>query len=442
MSILLTCVGDTDPIRDLHDGSMLHILRHYSIDIAYVYLSEQMAKKEDEDHRYTKAIYYVAPNTEVHLVKTDVTTPHKLDSLTELSELYYELVRQYPEDTFYLNLSSGTPQMKMLMFLYSMERQNNIGIQVDSPARNSNIDHPATKNGEDLDIELECNLDNDSDAINRTHQPDVRSIMRFEVGRQLLQSCERFDYDGAYNLYKKYDDILPKDLGPLLKHCRLRSNLKYEEALQVLRKFNGIELRNGYAKELSNLWEFFMVIEMRCEQQLYEEFYVKITPFLYRLLYWFIFNKTRIPFEYVGEYDGKKQTVKIVSDRLKKHMPVAWDTLSHLFNGHIRSKEVTFYIMLQMLVHEPCFNYISTDTKKALQKLRKTESEIRNKLAHDIKPFHAIMNDDMTDMQPNKVKHLLREVFLDLIGKDQVKQKELIYRDINKEIKHLLESML
>ena len=35
--ILFSPVGGTDPIRNCHDGSMLHICRHYKPDIVYLY---------------------------------------------------------------------------------------------------------------------------------------------------------------------------------------------------------------------------------------------------------------------------------------------------------------------------------------------------------------------------------------------------------------------
>ena len=41
---LFSPVGNTDPIKYFHDGSMLHICRKYKPDIVYLYLSREMVK--------------------------------------------------------------------------------------------------------------------------------------------------------------------------------------------------------------------------------------------------------------------------------------------------------------------------------------------------------------------------------------------------------------
>lgn len=40
--ILFSPVGGTDPIKYLHDGSMLHICRHYRPDEVVLYMSKEI----------------------------------------------------------------------------------------------------------------------------------------------------------------------------------------------------------------------------------------------------------------------------------------------------------------------------------------------------------------------------------------------------------------
>ena len=54
--ILFSPIGGTDPITKEHDGSMLHIVRHYNPDKIYLFLSKEMSECEMQDHRYTKAL--------------------------------------------------------------------------------------------------------------------------------------------------------------------------------------------------------------------------------------------------------------------------------------------------------------------------------------------------------------------------------------------------
>ena len=43
--ILFSCVGSTDPVRGLRDGSMLHIMRHYRPDKVVLYLSAEIRER-------------------------------------------------------------------------------------------------------------------------------------------------------------------------------------------------------------------------------------------------------------------------------------------------------------------------------------------------------------------------------------------------------------
>ena len=41
--VLFTCVGTSDPVREMRDGSMLHIMRHYRPEKVYIFLSKEIA---------------------------------------------------------------------------------------------------------------------------------------------------------------------------------------------------------------------------------------------------------------------------------------------------------------------------------------------------------------------------------------------------------------
>ena len=54
--ILFSPVGGTDPIKYLHDGSMLHICRHYRPDEVVLYMSKEIMEKHKKDNRYVRTI--------------------------------------------------------------------------------------------------------------------------------------------------------------------------------------------------------------------------------------------------------------------------------------------------------------------------------------------------------------------------------------------------
>ena len=52
--VLFTCVGTSDPVREMRDGSMLHIMRHYRPEKVYIFLSKEMEDFEKADRRLEK----------------------------------------------------------------------------------------------------------------------------------------------------------------------------------------------------------------------------------------------------------------------------------------------------------------------------------------------------------------------------------------------------
>ena len=121
MRILYTPVGDTDPIRGCYDGGMLHIVRHYNPDLAILVLSKDMEQKEAANQRFTKALKHVKADLDIKLIHTGLEDVHRIDTLQPFVDHFYEMLAEYPEAEILINLSSGTPQMKLIMSYLSVE---------------------------------------------------------------------------------------------------------------------------------------------------------------------------------------------------------------------------------------------------------------------------------------------------------------------------------
>lgn len=121
MRILYTPVGDTDPIRGCYDGGMLHIVRHYNPDLAILVLSKDMEQKEAANHRFTKALKHVKADLDIKLIHTGLEDVHRIDTLQPFVDHFYEMLVEYPDAEILINLSSGTPQMKLIMSYLSVE---------------------------------------------------------------------------------------------------------------------------------------------------------------------------------------------------------------------------------------------------------------------------------------------------------------------------------
>ena len=56
MKILISAVGDTDPIRNFHDGALVHIARKYRPDKIIIVFSERTISKKDDIEKVIRSI--------------------------------------------------------------------------------------------------------------------------------------------------------------------------------------------------------------------------------------------------------------------------------------------------------------------------------------------------------------------------------------------------
>lgn len=89
--ILFSPVGGTDPIKYLHDGSMLHICRHYRPDEVVLYMSKEIMEKHKKDNRYVRTIELLGESID-H--KFDVCVVEKPDFVdVQKYDIYYDLFK-------------------------------------------------------------------------------------------------------------------------------------------------------------------------------------------------------------------------------------------------------------------------------------------------------------------------------------------------------------
>lgn len=107
MKVLISAVGDTDPIRNFHDGALVHIARKYRPDKIIIVFSEEMISKKDDiekvirsiDSEYVPEIVYHEPiilNKDVYVFDT------MYDQFDAIIQKYYTKVlykrrRIYPQ---------------------------------------------------------------------------------------------------------------------------------------------------------------------------------------------------------------------------------------------------------------------------------------------------------------------------------------------------------
>ena len=376
MRILYTPVGDTDPIRGCYDGGMLHIVRHYNPDIAILVLSKDMEQKEAANHRFTKALKHVKADLDIKLIHTGLEDVHRIDTLQPFVDHFYEMLSEYPDAEILINLSSGTPQMKLIMSYLSVEHDAVRGIQVDSPQRGSNRSEPAVNDNEDIDIIIENNFDDQEDSENRCHEPQMGYIKRNNIKQSLHTLITSYKYKEAissYHSYKRtFESDVVNDVLPLLEHAQLRLGLNYDDALQKARKVGPTSLSSLFTdKELRKLHEFLMLMEVRLKQGQIEDFILKTTPFMYELMRYYFTKEFHVNWRQVE----KKTSMGISLDMVafESQYPKLYTSWKSNTNKPYRQElQLSFYHMLHMLEDQ---DTVDTSLLKQLKEIRRIEKK-------------------------------------------------------------------
>ena len=231
--ILFSCVGTTDPVRGQHDSGLLHIARHYRPGKIRLFLSAEMEKNIPLYERvfaFMRERWDYAP--EVEMVKSGIEDPSDLDALDEPMRAAFEaFAESCPGAEILLNLSSGTPQMEIILSQLALTTRYSVaGVQVKTPERKAGTTKRTNREDYDIEAELENNQDELPGARNRCVTPRLFPIRRERTWRELRALLERGDYDAALD---RAGDCLPPALTGIAAHLRARDLLRDDEARTI-----------------------------------------------------------------------------------------------------------------------------------------------------------------------------------------------------------------
>jgi len=234
--ILFSCVGTSDPVRGEHDGPMLHILRHYRPESVYIFVTPEIRQLDSGDKRIKKTREWMREHWNgyqpaVHYFKPDIQNAHDLDALDKpLCDAMSQISRDNPDAEILINVTSGTPQMQMILSQMAMDmRYHAKGVQVANFEKKSGTSERANQKDYDIELELECNEDELQGAENRCVEPEMYAIRREFTRRQITALLDARNFEAVAQL----KDSLPEKLGKLVEHMAARSRLQAGEAKRL-----------------------------------------------------------------------------------------------------------------------------------------------------------------------------------------------------------------
>ena len=384
MKVLISAVGNTDPIRNFHDGALVHIARVYRPDKIIVVFSEELIRKKDDiekvirsiDSQYVPEIVYHEPiilNNEVHIFDT-------------MFDQFDAIIREYytNDDEFILNLSSGTPQIKSALFVLNRLSEINVkAVQVPSPEKKSNagVRHD---DSEDIDVLIDTNMDNKQDYVDRTIEDTSDKFKQGLIKKTLSDFIKKYDYKASLEIANQLPDF------PGLKDCRKKlqdivDSLDRQDIPQVLQK-------KKWSEEQKKVLNAYLTIDLQKERGNFSEGLIRIKNLTEFILEDYIGN--RYP-EFLDNY---------VNESEKYYLGI------QDYNKILQIKDRTLY-----------------DKIKPILRINKT----RNTVAHRLDSIKA---EDLKQLGPvlKTLKGLVKEQY-QLVEKDFS-----FYKDLNKELLELL----
>ena len=384
MKVLISAVGNTDPIRNFHDGGLVHIARKYRPDKIIIVFSEELIRKKDDiekvirsiDSEYLPEIVYHEPiilNNEVHIFDT-------------MFDQFDAIIREYytKDDEFILNLSSGTPQIKSALFVLNRLSEINVkAVQVPSPENKSNagVGHD---DSEDIDVLIDTNMDNKQDYVDRTIEDTSDKFKQGLMKKTLRDFIKKYDYKASLEIANQLPDF------PGLKDCRKKlqdivDSLDRQDVPQLLQK-------KKWSEEQKKVLNAYLTIDLQKERGNFSEGLIRIKNLTEFILEDYIENR------YPGFLDN------YMNESEKNYLGI------HDYKKILQTKNRTL-----------------SDNIEPILKTNKT----RNKVAHRLDSIKA---EDLKELGPvlKTLKGLVKEQY-------QLTEKDFhFYKEFNKELLELL----
>ena len=379
--ILFSPVGGTDPISstNMHDGSLLHICRHYRPDVIYLYMSEEILENEKKDNRYMyclcrlDALQGRTPEY-VRLERPKLTNVQEFDFFYSEFRTIMQSIEQTmePEDELLLNISSGTPAMKSgLLVLKTIGEFPCKAIQVLTPdLKMNNHDHRSY----DVETLWEMNSELEAEGVNRCREVSCPTLSVIKQENAIKELVHRYDYAGALTIAQMLPASDTVNYMDLLQMASRRILLDASGVDKILLNDSRYKLpvRNGSERKY---FEYAQVMQIRVLREEYADFIRSLTPMLSVIFQGILKEHTSIRLEnYCRQVGGQKKwdAYKLTGTEVETVL---------LKNGKNRSPYDINNSHLSNLIEYFCDD---PDIVGVAASLRSVEYGVRNLAAHEV----------------------------------------------------------
>ena len=447
--ILFSPLGNTDPIRDFHDGACLHIIRHYlnqGLNRVVLFFTAEMEKKENDYQPYTRAIRKIAPAVEIEKIYTGIKDAHLYDSFIKvLPQNIYKLHEKFPNEEILLNLSSGTPQIKNLLAIIAIETNWSRAVQVSSPAEASNLKMENVSDAEEFQIMLDNNFDDEPNAKIRCSEPPLRVLRLYSDKNKILSLIDRYEYAAALTIAQQNPNVSTEVIH-LLKHAALRLKLRTTDAKKILPKYDG-KILFPFDGTQEKLLEYLLTIQVDREIGNLSSVLIKMVPFLYEFLAEYVLRDENLKIQRsckrrkVKDSPLQETNLELQRELLAENNPKLLAFLNNSFgtpycNSFLSEKILKFICEFAATESEDNFYREIVAKLKYIEK--RNVINLRNQVAHIITDVDENKFFKVTGMSSNELVEYFFRMMVLMYG-ENIRIQRHLYRDINQWIKGALE---
>lgn len=389
MKILFSPIGMTDPVhhKNLEEGSLLQICRKIEPDKIFLFYSKEVVELHNLDNRYLLSLEEVYKSLNKELEVEIISRPELVE--VQIFDYFYKDFRDildnihssFPNDSLYVNISSGTPAMKNALFILSaVSKYKILPIQVDTPAKQSNTDVVKYDLEGHLDMIKDFNVD--KSYINRAHLVKMDNL-NYEIKKEILiNHLNKFDYSAALDVAESIKEFLPNNTFHLINAAFYRSNL------DLKRMNRHLEMARDsfymYDKEYKIIIEYLLYLDILLKRNLLLEFIRGITPAIFHLFKLIVEIDNNINLSNYIKVD--KEEVEYWSEEKLNSNKVGLGIIATLNKGYRFNFDFNSFVKsdhFAKLINDE--KYCKSDKLvKIVNTLRKVELDVRNKAAHQI----------------------------------------------------------
>lgn len=383
--ILFPPIGGSDPIRNYHDGSMLHICRNYLPDRVVLYLSGEMYQHHVQDNRYVYCLEELGKKMS-HPFEIEVIVRDELTEVqdyeyfyTEFTKCINDIVAQMDEgDELLLNVSSGTPAMKnALIILATLAEFSFQPIQVSTPLKRSNYMDENTKKYE-VQEQWEFDEDNEPQEGDTSRCEEIKSLNLVKLLKvNLLEKhLQAYDYTAALEIARDLKNHISVKATAMIEQANERNQLNTKRVNELAKKidYQPMPVKN---QENCDLLEYVLLLQMKVRRKEYADFIRAITPVVFELFYRVLKRQCHID---IKDYcDEKKSGLRWNLEKIKQ--TEVGDILQKEYAATgFRGGPVYSSQLKPLILHYSGSEKVNT----LVTDLRHAEEKARNKAAHTI----------------------------------------------------------